>query len=386
MRILIVSPGYIPVTSKKGAIEKLIEYYLDYNEIVKDDITLYTIKSRETETRTFKHTQFKIIDKTTLLFKTKDYFYRLLNKLTKKNLPGAYMRSVVKDLNKHKNINSYDCIIFENCQYHIPYFKKHTGAKNKIILHLHNDYVNKDTINIQEIIASCDEIWPVSEFIKSRIEEVNHKKIPIKVLYNGVNFANFQKKLSQQEKLSFKKSLNIMDETVFLYTGRLMPEKGVKELVEAFLVVNQQFPKTKLLIAGGTKSMRATDSYRESLLSLSKDNQNIIFTGYVEYQSMYKYYQIADIQVVPSICNEAFGLVLLEGLPSNLTVIATKSGGIPEVLKDDAIYVNRENLVEDLVAKMTQVLKEEREIKDYKAIIEKFSIENYCQNFHEFIK
>lgn len=177
-----------------------------------------------------------------------------------------------------------------------------------------------------------------------------------------------------------------MDETVFLYTGRLMPEKGVKELVEAFLVVNQQFPKTKLLIAGGTKSMRATDSYRESLLSLSKDNQNIIFTGYVEYQSMYKYYQIADIQVVPSICNEAFGLVLLEGLPSNLTVIATKSGGIPEVLKDDAIYVNRENLVEDLVAKMTQVLKEEREIKDYKAIIEKFSIENYCQNFHEFIK
>lgn len=388
MRILIISPGYIPVTSKKGAIEKLIEYYLDYNEQIKDDITLYTVKLSDKikETKSYEHTDYKVIDKSSLQFKLEDIFYRMLNRLTGKTHPNAYIRRVIKDIKKENNINTYDRVIFENSQYFLPFFKTKTKLKNKTILHLHNDYVNKETPNVKKIIDSVDEIWTVSEFIKQRVEEVNYRGIPTKVLYNGVDFSNFAKNLTKEEELKIKKEYNIKDELIFIYTGRIMPEKGVKELIEAFNVVNQKYPSLKLLIVGGTKSMRKSDAYRDNLLSISKNNKNIIFTGYIDYQDIYKFYKIADVQVVPSICNEAFGLVLLEGLPANLSVIASSSGGIPEVLKEQADYVNRDNLKEELINKMESVINRKKEQKDYSNIMEKFSIKNYCENFHNNLK
>ena len=149
MRILIISPGYIPVTSKKGAIEKLLEHYLDYNEHQTDEITVYTVKTSDgkSEIKNYQHTTFITIDKSKPMYKIQDFLYRVLNRITSIYIPGAYIRKVIKDINKNLPLDTFDCIIFENSQYNIPYFKEKTHAKNKIILHLHNDYINKNTKN-----------------------------------------------------------------------------------------------------------------------------------------------------------------------------------------------------------------------------------------------
>lgn len=392
MKILIITSGFFPITDGQGgAVEKLLEYYLDYNEKELNEIDVYTVKlsSSKYDKKKYKYTKFKIIDKTKMSFKIKRLLYGVLNKISRKYVPNAYIREVVKNLKRENKINYYDRIIFENGQNFIPYFKAKTKTKSKIILHLHNDYLNKDTKNGKEIINNCNEIWAISNFIKNQVKEINSKKIRIEVLYNGIDTKNFTKELSENEQNILKNKLNIKNEFVFLYTGRLMTEKGIKELIIAFNKINNKYNNLKLLIVGGTKNLTEKDKYKLEISKLASDNKNIIFIGKVDNSEIYKYYKISNVQVVPSLCNEAFGLILLEGMASNLPIIATNSGAIPEVLGENDFYVSKNNIIEELAEKMEEVLDyrlDEKEKNKYKLIISKFSLENYCNNFSNLLK
>lgn len=390
MKVLIITSGFFPVTEGQGgAVEKLVEYYLDYNEVEQNKIDVYTVKISNTkyDKKKYKNTNFKIIDKTKISFKLKRGIYGILNKVTKKYIPNAYIREVIKDFNKNKK--NYDCIIFENGQDFIPYFKKKTKVNNKIILHLHNDYLNKETQNGTEIIDNCNEIWAISNFIKNRVEEINHKKVKVNVLYNAIDIKDFKKEITETEKNKLKNQLGIEDEFIFLYTGRLMKEKGVKELILAFNKINKKHSKTKLLIIGGTKSLTEKDPYKIELIKLANNNKNIIFTGQVKSKEIYKYYKIANAQIVPSLCNEAFGLILLEGMASYLPIIATRVGAIEEILSNNGFYVSKDNIIEELIVKMEKVLnyKSNNNLKkEYEKTLEKFSLEKYCNNFSSLLK
>lgn len=391
MRVLIITSGFFPVTEGQGgAVEKLVEYYLNYNENEQNKIDVYSVKttSEKYDKKKYKNTKFRIIDKTKINFRIKRGIYGILNKFTKKYIPNAYIREVVKDFNRNRN-NNYDCIIFENGQDFIPYFKQKTKTKSKIILHLHNDYLNTETKNGQEIINNCDEIWAVSNFIKNRVEEINYKKIKVNLLYNTIDVTAIKKELTKEDKNKLKQKLNIENEFVFLYTGRLMKEKGVKELIIAFNELNKRYDKIKLLIVGGTKNLTDKDKYQAEIYELGKANKNIIFTGYINSNEIYKYYKISDAQVVPSICNEAFGLIVLEGIAANLPIIASNSGGIVEILGTSGNYVSRENIIKELIVKMEEEIttdNNDKILEHYPKILEKFSLEKYCTNFSNLLK
>lgn len=392
LKVLIITSGFFPITENQGgAVEKLVEYYLNYNEVEKNEIVAYSVKvsNDKYDKKNYKYTKFKIIDKTKINFKIRRGIYGILNKITKKYIPNAYIREVVKDIKKNKKINYYDYIIFENGQNFIPYFKYKTKTKSKIILHLHNDYLSKETFNGKEIINNCDEVWAISNFIKNRVEEINEKRIKVKVLYNGLDIKAFQKDFSENEKKELRNKLNIKDEFIFLYTGRLMKEKGVKELIIAFNKINKKYNNLKLLIIGGTKNLTERDSYQAELMKIASNNKNIIFTGKVKGDEIYKYYKIANAQVVPSLCNEAFGLILLEGMSAKLPIIATDLGAIPEILGNNGFYVSKDEIIDELIIKMEEVLNynlNEKELKDYENTIKKFSLENYCNNFSNLLK
>ena len=71
--------------------------------------------------------------------------------------------------------------------------------------------------------------------------------------------------------------------------------------------------------------------------------------GYIENCELYRYYQAADIQVIPSLWEEAAGLIAIEGMLSGLPLIITKSGGMIEYAPSDvAVWVDRENIVQNL--------------------------------------
>ena len=80
----------------------------------------------------------------------------------------------------------------------------------------------------------------------------------------------------------------------------------------------------------------------------------IIFTGYIKYENIPSILKIADIGIIPSIWEEALSLTSLEGMASELPLIVTRSGGIPEAVDEKcAIILEKDNLDElpNLLAK-----------------------------------
>lgn len=401
MKILIISSGFFPVTNHMGgAIENLIETYLKENdEKFKNDITLYSVKTNRyvnVEQNYLKNTQIRIIDKTKISYKVRQIFKLLENKLTKKYNGNVYINQVVKDLNDKKEFGLYDCIIVENIGKFVPIIRKYT--KSKIIFHLHNDYLNVNTENANKIVESCDYIWCVSEFIANRVKEINKNNSNIqrkvKVLYNGIDMQMFKKSITESEKIELKKKYGFRTEDkIILYTGRLMPEKGVKELLLATKELLNDRKDIGLLIVGGIRQInRNNDGYVIELKKIADTMTNkVIFTGNIPYEELYKFYSISDIQVIPSIWNEAFGLTVVEGMAASIPLIVTNSGGIPEIVdKNNTIIINVDSkLVYNLYKSLSHCLYSDtyREdcIKTYSERLKNFTKEKYSNNFNKLI-
>lgn len=169
-----------------------------------------------------------------------------------------------------------------------------------------------------------------------------------------------------------------------------MPEKGVKELIEAYIELSKERENVVLLIAGGTRKIKENENeFVDNIKKLSTNAKGrVIFTGNIEYKKLYEIYSIADIQVVPSMWEEAFGLTVIEGMSYSIPVIVTSSGGIPEIVHTDyELMVDRDlNLIINLKEKINYILNNpkivENIVKDYPAKISKFTNEEYSNNFN----
>ena len=170
---------------------------------------------------------------------------------------------------------------------------------------------------------------------------------------------------------------------MFLYTGRLIETKGVKELISAFNNVKKT--NYKLLIVGGTKK---DNSFIKQLRRLSKNNSNIIYTGFLNYSDIQKIYKIADYGIVPSIWEEPFALTVVEHLASGHPVIITKSGGMPELVnsKCSIIIEKNENIIENLTNAIEDIEYKKFNSDDCIKQAEKFSEEKYIDNFIKLLK
>lgn len=399
MKLLIISSGFYPVTNNMGgAIENLIETYLIENDkTFKDEITLYSVKTAKSmQEKNFENTNIRVINKTTIIYKVKQILNLISSKFGRNYKGNTYIKEIIRDLKKKNEINAYDCIIVENIGKFIPIIKRVTDSK--VVLHLHNDYLNVDTENGENIVEACDNIWCVSEFICERVRKIiknGSEKNKVKLLYNGIDLSEMKKQLSKEEKENIKRQYNINnDEKVIIYTGRLMPEKGVKELIQAYIELSKEKNDIVLLIAGGARQINKNkNNFINKIHKLSKKTKSrVIFTGRIPYKQLYKIYSIADIQVVPSICEEAFGLTVVEGMNYEIPIIVTNSGGIPEIVhKDYELMVNRDlNIIQNLKDKMKYVLDNpeiaENITKEYPNKISKFTNEEYSNNFNILMK
>ena len=389
MKILIISSGFFPITnSQGGAIEQLVDTYLIYNEALDDKITVYSPKISKDiyDRQIYNNTEFRLINKSTLRFKIKKTILKFTSIILRKNNANAFIREVVKEIKAKKEENAYDIIIFQNGVSYIEYFNKKTKTIKPIVLHLHNDYLNASTKNGLKIYNICSEIWTVSDYIKRRVQTIisNNDSKKIKVLYNMYDNKIFSKRLSKTEKEQMKRKLNITnDDKVCIYVGRVIPNKGVKEMIEAFNKACIQSKNIKLLIVGGNSSYNNGGKYFSCLKSIANDN--VIFVGHVKLNELYKYYSIADIQIVPSLCNEAFGLILLEGMSFNLDIIATDVGAIKEISMNRITYINVDNIVKELTKAIISKSNSDCFEKKYDDILDFFSKEKYLQTFYNLI-
>lgn len=391
MKVLILGTRYAPIPNVEGgAIETLVTDYLKYAKNKDDDITVYSAFSKKINKETlsnYTNINFRFIDTSSVKFNFFSAVFGILRRIIKKRfVSNYYVTQIVKDIKKKGESASYDKIIIENELSSIPLIRK--KIKGEIISHIHNDYFNKQTPSINIIAKSCDEVWCVSKYIMNRVKETPIDKKKIKLLYNGVDFSkmdthkNYKKTI---EKYNLEES-----NFIILYVGRIIEEKGVLELIKAFNKIPNNNDEIKLLIVGDKINNKKSKEYYVKVKDESSNNRNIIFAGYIDYENISDLYCISTIQAIPSICQEAFGLIAVEGMYHGLPIIATNTGGLAEIVNDKTgMVIEKTDIVENIRIAIQYFIKNPSNLEKIKIYNKKraleYSSEKYCENFYKLL-
>lgn len=184
----------------------------------------------------------------------------------------------------------------------------------------------------------------VSKHLKNEVQSL-YPTEKIDVISMGCRTQNFGKQFAVPD--YFHQS----DKKVVLFVGRLAEKKGVTYLIEAMKQID-----AKLVIVGD-------GPLRESLEQQAKDQgDKIVFLGAKTHDELKIIYASADVFVAPSVTakdgdQEGFGLVMLEAMASGLPIVASNSGGIPDLIHDgENGYLAEEKDVRGLAEKINILL------------------------------
>lgn len=182
----------------------------------------------------------------------------------------------------------------------------------------------------------ADEIIVLSEGVQKYFMDTYGRKTVF--IPNGVNRPNLRIPKLIKEKFGLDK-----DEYI-LFLGRLVPEKGITYLIEAFKNVRTD---KKLVIAGGSSD---TDAFMQELKKLAEGNDRIVFTGFVQGQMLEELYSNAYVYTLPSDL-EGMPLSLLEAMSYGNCCLTSDIAECAEVVEDKAILFKKSE-VNDLKEKL----------------------------------
>lgn len=176
------------------------------------------------------------------------------------------------------------------------------------------------------LIRQADRVITVSEKLKRELEAVGVPDNKISVLRNGILLEDYTS--SQRAATELRRALAIpQNHRVVSIIGRLSPEKGHEVFFEAASLLAGELPNVTCLVVG--------DGHLDGLLkeraAALKDHPRIVFTGHQE--DLSGIYAATDVLVISSF-SEGIPNVLLEAAANHVPAVATRVGGIPEVIED----------------------------------------------------
>ena len=224
--------------------------------------------------------------------------------------------------------------LFPACHtvYTIHFDRMCLGHKGNIRLVKDKLAQQQDGANLNEderkMFENVDHIICLSTCMEDLL--INDYKIPaekISLISNGIKDESLI--LSELEKAELKQRLFIpADEEIILFVGRLDAIKGVEELIHSFKKVVCEIPDSKLVIAG--------EGVFTNYFSMSEGFWNkIIFTGALGKESLYDFYRIADVGVIPSFYEQC-SYVAIEMMMHGLPLIGTTAPGLDEMIENPA--------------------------------------------------
>lgn len=228
------------------------------------------------------------------------------------------------------------------------------NPRARIVLHMHCDWLTQlSPAMIARRLSSADLIIGCSEYITANVR----RRFPqfasrCRTVFNGVDVSHFVNKDGHSV-------LEERDRRRLLFVGRVSPEKGVHVLIDAFQKVLARYPKVQLDIVGPgmnvpfefvvlvSEDERVSElaSFYHGLLRRGdylSDLQRRVplgladrvrFVGPVLNSDVVDHYREADVLINPSF-TEAFGMSLIEAMACQVPVVATRVGGMTEIVED----------------------------------------------------
>lgn len=368
--------------------ETLIDYYLEYNHQHRlHDITVYSIYHPKADgciqlQSDVNH--YRYINMSSPWAKIKKNIHGLIHRDTYYHYSVDYFfRQALKEIGRQ----NFDIIILENRP---GYALQLHGLTNvRLVYHLHNDFLNSDTRQGADIYQAATRILTVSDYIRNRVATCSKQDDKTITVHNGIDLDAFARPSSiTREQIGCK-----ADDFILVFSGRLIPEKGIMELVRALKALGEQ-PRIKLMIIGSSfyDNSHKDNAFTSELKSnASEVGDRIFFTGYIKHEQMSDYLKLADVAVLPSTWEEPFGLTVVEGMAAGLPIITTDRGGIPEmVTTDNAIILPFPGDLTDSLAKAILHLYQNKDLRQHMGEVsltlsKKYTKENYARNFFEAI-
>ena len=229
--------------------------------------------------------------------------------------------------------------------------------KKILTLFLHNDPLemkgSKTTLDRIKLLNSVDKIYCVSNYIKERfLTGIISEKYKVVVLHNGVKKNDIKVNLSKKKKQ-------------IIYVGRLVKEKGVDLFVKAVEKISKNYPNWSFKIIGSARlgDKYFTNNFSENLIERFENiGKQTSYYGYLSTKEVKKIMRLSSIIVVPSIWQEPFGLVVAEAMNNGLAIIASRVGGIPEIMKGSGILIDDINDLK-LIKNLENLLSNEKYIE-----------------------
>ena len=207
----------------------------------------------------------------------------------------------------------------------------------------------------------ADEIIVLSENVKKYFKDTYNRETNF--IPNGVN------KPEIKDVDIIKDKFNLAKDSYILFLGRLVPEKGIHYLIEAYNKINTD---KKLVIAGGSSD---TDTYFNELKEKAKDNKNIIFTGFVQGEELEELYSNAYIYVLPSDL-EGMPLSLLEAMSYKNCCLTSDIPECKTVMDNNGVTFKKSD-VNDLKEKLQYLVDNVDKVNKYKSEVQEYILKKY---------
>ncbi len=195
---------------------------------------------------------------------------------------------------------------------------------------------------------------------------------------NGVNTEFFKDSFSISQKESLREKLNIKkDDFVFIFIGRVVKDKGINELVEAFSILKKSHKSLKLLIVG---------DFEEHLNAISQKSMDLMMSDSdiirIDFQKDIRpYLSISHIFILPSY-REGLPNSLIEAGSFGLPLVATNINGCNEIIidRENGILVEKKNLY-SLVNVLLELIEDKNLYNKIKDNVRNSIIKRYNQEF-----
>lgn len=256
----------------------------------------------------------------------------------------GYALKVANDL----RVEQCDIVHIHQFSQFIPIIRA-LNPKIKIVLHMHGEWLTQlDHKMIEKRLCKANLVLGCSEYITEVIRRTFPERAKsCKTIFNGADVHHFVSSNDREPKI--KKTKNL------LFVGRVSPEKGVHVLLDAFKNVLGHHPDAHLKIVGPqvsaplefilpfNKDSKFKDlaslysgSYRSRLRDQLPSNlaSQVSFIGNVPHSQLINYCQDADVFIFPLVWDEPFGIPIVEAMATGVPVIATRVGGITEIVEE----------------------------------------------------
>ncbi len=192
-------------------------------------------------------------------------------------------------------------------------------------------YLEKFCINHADLLTA-----PSHDMANTVARHCGFSEDRINVIPNGLDVHAFASVQQRMEKIA-------NDELIVLHVGRLDRTKGIEVLARAIPLVLKRCPNVRFVYVGADRPDGQGSTWQNRLSTYFAEmgvSNQVTFTGSIDQESLTRWYQQADITVVPSMLYESFSYTVAQAMAASLPIVAARIGGIPETIQDGGILVD----------------------------------------------